>query len=196
MAVDNLYHDGMRSLPLRTPSLVIRHLVPDDAQPMLHLNGEETTRKWLPSHVYADGPAAARAMAYLIGCYARPGDPRLGAYVLGVEDAERGVLLGHVGFSPLDDDVEISYAIAEHARSRGLGTEAVIHACTWVSGSFGLPRIVAITDTANIPSRRMLERAGFRYMQSEVMRFQGMEDKVVRRYARSSDEGASSPGSS
>jgi RimJ/RimL family protein N-acetyltransferase len=133
--------------------------------------------------VYADAREAAEAMDYLIGCYARPGDPRLGAYVLAVDDAERGVLLGHVGFSPLDDDVEISYAIAEHARGRGLGAEAVMHACAWVSGSFGLPRIVAITDADNVPSRRMLERAGFAHVQDEVMRFQGMEGKVVCRFA-------------
>ena len=180
----------MRPLPLRTPSLVIRHIVPEDAKPMLHLNAEETTRKWLPSHVYADAHAAAGAIAYLIGCYARPGDPRLGAYVLAVEHVQRGILLGHVGFSPLDDDVEISYAIAEHARGQGLGSEAVVHACAWVSGSFGLRRIVAITDTSNIPSRRMLERAGFAYQQSEVMRFQGMEEKEVCRYAWSSHVGA------
>ena len=171
----------VQSLPLRTPSLVLRHFVHDDAPLLMSLNGEETTRRSLPSQVYADLAQAVATIGHLIQCYSSPGDAKLGPYVLGIEHRQTGRLLGHVGFSPLAGDVEVSYAIAEAARGRGYGTEALAHACTWAVGAFALPRLVAITASANVPSRRTLDRAGFLHSGDETLRFQGRE-QVVSRY--------------
>ena len=170
----------MPALPLRTPALLLRQFVPTDAPRVMTLNNEETTRRWLPSHAYADLDEAAAAMADLIACYAFPGDPRLGPYVLGVEQRESGQLLGHVGFSPLGDDVEVSYAIAQQARGRGHGREALAFACRWAATTFSLRRVVAITAAANLPSRRTLGRAGFVHAGTGLMRFQGIEQEVSR----------------
>lgn len=167
-------------LPLRTPSLVLRHFVPEDAPLLLSLNGEETTRRWLPSHVYPDLSQAVAALGHLIKCYASPGDAKLGPYVLGIEHRETARLLGHVGFSPLADDVEVSYAIAEEARGRGYATEALAHACVWAAKAFALRRLVAATASANLPSRRTLDRAGFLHSGDEFTRFQGSEEHVSR----------------
>lgn len=96
---------------------------------MMELNCEPSTRLWLPSHVYADLNEATARMRYLISCYSSPADPRVGPYVLAVEHLASGALLGHVGFSPFDSDVEVSYAIAEHSRGRGYGSEALLYGC-------------------------------------------------------------------
>ena len=121
---------------------------------------------------------AAERMAYLVSCYSSPGDPRRGPYVLAVDHLASGLLLGHVGFSPFDDDVEVSYAIAESHRRRGYGSEALNRACQWAATSFGLPRLLAITEYENAPSRLTLDRAGFVHGQDSVMRFQGVEQQV------------------
>ena len=145
---------------------------------MMELNAEPSTRRWLPSHVYAEAQEAIERMSYLISCYSSPGDPRLGPYVLAVEHVASGVLLGHIGFSPLDSDVEVSYAIAEEYRGRGYGAEAPAYACKWAASGFGIPRLLAITEPDNAPSRRTLERAGFRHREDSVMRSQGSEQTV------------------
>lgn len=44
----------MNSLPIETPSLRLRHIDVEEAARMMELNGEPSTRRWLPSHVYAD----------------------------------------------------------------------------------------------------------------------------------------------
>ncbi len=170
----------MHALPITTPSLRIRHLVVEEAERMMALNGEESTRRWLPSHVYADTTEAVARMGYLVGCYTTPGDPRLGPYVLGVEHLASGALLGHVGFSPFDDDVEVSYAIAEDSRGRGYGAESLLAACVWAAVQFQLPRVLAITEAANEPSRRTLERAAFVHETDTVMPFQGSPQTVSR----------------
>jgi RimJ/RimL family protein N-acetyltransferase len=147
---------------------------------MMELNGEPTTRRWLPSHVYAGTNEATSRMRYLISCYSSPGDPRLGPYVLAVEHLASGALLGHVGFSPLDNEVEVSYAIAESSRGRGYGSEALLHACQWAAEKFNLPSILAITESENTPSRRTLEHAAFVHAEDTVMRFQGSQQTVSR----------------
>ena len=147
---------------------------------MMELNGEPSTRRWLPSHVYADLNAATARMRYLISCYSSPGDPRLGPYVLAVEHLSGGVLLGHVGFSPFGSEVEVSYAIAEGSRGCGYGSEALLYSCRWAAENFELPSIVAITDSENAPSRRTLERAAFVHAEDTVMQFQGSHHTVSR----------------
>ena len=151
---------------------------------MMALNGEPSTRRWLPSHVYVDAKEATERMRYLVSCYSSPGDPRLGPYVLAVEHLASGMLLGHVGFSPLDRDVEVSYAIAEDYRGRGYGAEALFHACKWAASSFGLKSLLAITASENVPSRHTLERTRFDHQPCGTVRHrrpQRLEPEVLPR---------------
>jgi RimJ/RimL family protein N-acetyltransferase len=170
----------MGSLPIMTSSLRLRCIVVEDAERMMELNGEPSTSRWLPSHVYADMDEATSRMHYLISCYASPGDPRRGPYVLAVDHLASGVLLGHVGFSPFDGDVEVSYAIAESSRGHGYGAEALRGACQWVAQTWSLPRLLAITEAQNAPSRITLERAAFVHDEDTVMKFQGSQQPVSR----------------
>jgi RimJ/RimL family protein N-acetyltransferase len=175
-------------LSIRSPRLRLRHFSLEDAAAIHQLNAEPSTSHWLPSHVYADAAEAREALAYLIASYSEPGDPRRGPYVLAVEHADTRKLLGHVGFSPLDDQVEVSYAIAEVERGHGYGAEALAHACERIALAFGLPSVVAATATENIASRRLLERAGFFHERDEHTRFQGIQ-RVVSRYTWRANSG-------
>lgn len=168
----------MPTLPLRTSSLLLRHFVAEDAQTLRVLKAEPSTQTWLPLHVYSTQAEAAARVGFLIDQYADPGDPKRGPYVLGVEHLQTDQLLGHVGFSPLDDGVEISYAIAQAWRGRGLGTEAIVAACAWAAAVFGLTRILGLTASANAASCRTLARAGFVHNADGVMRFQGREQSL------------------
>jgi RimJ/RimL family protein N-acetyltransferase len=170
----------MISLPISTPSLRLRHIVVEEAVLMMELNAEPSTRQWLPSHVYASEQEATERMRYLISCYSEPGDPRVGPYVLAVDHLASGTLLGHVGFSPLYAEVEVSYAIAESHRQRGYGAEALSYACQWAARCFNLSSVLALTESANAPSRLTLERARFVHVEDSVIRFQGTEQPVSR----------------
>jgi RimJ/RimL family protein N-acetyltransferase len=156
----------------------LRCIVVEDAERMMELNGEPSTRRWLPSHVYADRDEAMARMHELVDFYSKPGDPRLGPYVLAIEHRVTGDVLGHVGFSPFDDAVEVSYAIAEASRGHGYGAEALSSACRWAAAQWQLPSFLAITDAQNEPSRRTLEHAGFAYVEDKEMNFQGSQETV------------------
>lgn len=172
----------MNSLPLRTGPLLLRHIVAQDAARMQALNAEPSTALWLPSHVYASREAADAALAFLIAAYTTPGDPRRGPYVLALDHAPApagtGQLIGHVGFSPLEGEVEVSYAVAESMRGQGLGTRALDAACDWACRTFALPGVVAVTAALNDASRSLLVRTGFTHVRDETRRFQGTPQSV------------------
>lgn len=167
------------TLPLCTSSLIIRLLVPGDAATLLALSREPMSRKWLPSQVYRDEAHAAAVLEHLIRAYSTPADPRRGPYVLAIEDRADDALIGHVGFSPLEEDVEIGFAIAMNRQRRGLASEAVVAACRWAFETFRLERIVAVTSAENAASRRTLQRAGFLHREDKVALFQGSETPVT-----------------
>ncbi len=171
----------MHGLPIETPSLRLRQMVLDDAAPFMALNAEPSTRQWLPSHVYPSLEEATSRVQYLVACYLQPGHPKLGPYVLSIDHKTSGKLLGHVGFSPFHGEVEVSYAIAESSRGCGYGTEALVRACTWLNEEFSVPQILALTESANDDSCRLLIRADFFKVNETVMRFQG-QDQLVSRY--------------
>ena len=174
----------MHGLPIETPALRLRHFVVDDAARIMTLNAEPSTSHWLPSHVYATLDDAIDAMRFLVGCYTSAADPRLQPYGLALDLKGSGQLLGHVGFSPLQGEVEISYAVAEAARGHGYGAAAVDRACQWLAAQFGVRSVLALTSRANAPSRRLLERAGFGHVRDEARRFQGGPVQQVSRYRR------------
>jgi len=184
---------AVHPLPLETRSLLLRHFVPEDAVAFHALSDEETSRAWLPSQVYRDHAHACSVLESLIRHCSSPGNPTEGPYVLAIEFRADGALIGHVGFSPLGNDVEIGFSIAERVQRQGLATEAIGAASRWAFRTFGLKRILGVTSNANIASRRTLRRAGFVHEEDRVMTFQGREEDVcVYVLSRGSSLGAES----
>jgi RimJ/RimL family protein N-acetyltransferase len=76
-----------------------------------------------------------------------------------------GIVVGECGwYGPPgpDGEVEIGYGLAAPSRGQGTGTEAVRALVAWVAAQPGVCRVVASADAVNTPSRRLLERLGFR----------------------------------
>jgi RimJ/RimL family protein N-acetyltransferase len=109
-----------------------------------------------PGWPHADTADALRPLAEHGG----PG-PAHGTFLITVDD----VLVGECGWlgGPNDSgDAEIGYGLAGSARGRGLGTEAVGILASWVEQQPGVRRVTADALVGNEPSRRVLERLGFR----------------------------------
>jgi ribosomal-protein-alanine N-acetyltransferase len=171
--------DGARQLPIETPSSRLRSFVSEDAAKVFQMSQEEGMRAWLPSQVYRDEAHAASVLAFLISQYSVPADPRAGPYVLGVQLRATGELVGHVGFGPWGEAVEVGFAIEESHQRKGIATEAVGAACRWASDAFSLETILGVAAVRNVASQGVLVRAGFARQKVEVMRFQGLEQPVV-----------------
>jgi RimJ/RimL family protein N-acetyltransferase len=165
-------------LPVLTARLALRPFVPGDAAKLFRMSQEESMRTWLWSQVYRDEPHAASVLAFLISQYGEA-DPAVAPYVLGVQLRESGELIGHVGFSPLGEAVEVGFAIENVHQRKGIATEAVRAACEWALGEFSLAKIIGVASAENTASRGVLSRAGFAWQKEELMRLQGRVQPVI-----------------
>jgi ribosomal-protein-alanine N-acetyltransferase len=74
-------------------------------------------------------------------------------------------VIGDIGLmGPPDGDglVETGYSVVPEWRRLGLATEALAAMVAWALEQPGVRGVIARCDTGNEPSRRALERAGFR----------------------------------
>jgi len=91
------------------------------------------------------------------------GAPGWYQYAVARRDNDR--VIGHVAIhldGPGERQAEIGYALLPDAWGRGYGAEAVARVLTALFGTGGRHRVVAIAAAGNAPSRRLLERLGFR----------------------------------
>ena len=169
----------LATLPIETASVTLRAFVPEDAPKVFQMSQEDAMRAWLPSQVYRDQAHAATVLASLISQYGAPGDPRLAPYVLGVQAGSGGELVGHVGFGPSGEAVEVGFAIESAHQRKGIATAAVRAACEWAADAFSIATILGVTAARNSASQGVLLRAGFVRQREQIMRFQGLEQPVI-----------------
>ncbi|WP_243228429.1 GNAT family N-acetyltransferase [Microbacterium sp. CIAB417] len=133
----------MRLEPI-TPQLAARIIARD----------EQPGDRWHAEYPFADELVPLRMLAA-----ATDPHPVFTLYAIRDED---GVAVGGLGFfgPPEDGTVEIGYGLVPSARGRGLASDAVTHAVR-IAAAHGADRVIADTDLANLPSQRVLLRAGF-----------------------------------
>ena len=83
---------------------------------------------------------------------------------------------GHASFDP-KEAIEVAWTIHPGFGGRGLATEASLAAIRYGFDVLKAPRLKAITDHKNTPSRRLMERLGMSY--SETITAYGVDNQVV-----------------
>lgn len=87
-------------------------------------------------------------------------DAGSGAFYVLADDG--GAVLGRFNlYAIADGGAELGYRMAERAAGRGLATATVRSLCTLAATDLGLCTIRAAVSDANVPSRRVLLKAGF-----------------------------------
>jgi len=84
--------------------------------------------------------------------------------------AADGAVIGDCGLhGPVDDAgrVEIGYGLAAPSRGQGYGSEVVAAITEWLLAQPEVRQVRACTLTGNMPSRRVLDKAGFSYTGTE-----------------------------
>jgi RimJ/RimL family protein N-acetyltransferase len=97
-----------------------------------------------------------------VGAWLRQGDAVFGNFV--IVDRASGQAVGTIGFfGPPDETgtVMIGYGLVEPARGHGYATEALRALVGYAVRQPAAKRMVADTEKGNVPSQRVLEKAGF-----------------------------------
>ena len=138
------------------PSVELHVIVPAEAQRIVD-GAPLPDDRWHREYPLADELDVLRPLAI------DPApDPVFGLMM--IRDASDGLAVGGIGFfGPPDADgaVEVGYGLVPAARGRGIAGAALTQAIA-IAAAHGVRVVRADTDPANLPSSRVLERAGFR----------------------------------
>lgn len=158
---------GMSSPPapwpsvVRTPRLLLRPAEPADAAAF--------TRLWTDTEVrrYLGGPVTGERLEV----YRRHFAGRFGLFA--VLDRDTAAVLGSVSVDPVSrfgDRREVSYSFLPEHWGQGYAREAVTAAVDWALAHIPGedPSVVAVTQEANLRSRRLLEAVGMRLEETFV----------------------------
>jgi ribosomal-protein-alanine N-acetyltransferase len=145
---------------LETDRLLLRHLGPDDLEPLAAIQADPEVMRFFPS-----GPRSVDQtrldLERCIGLQAM-----YGFSLWATIDRESGELIGRCGLLPqtLQDhrEFELAYMIARSHWGRGLATEAAGAILEHGFGTLGLDRLVSIIHRDNLASRRVAEKVGLR----------------------------------
>lgn len=112
-------------------------------------------------HWAADFPGAADRM--IAGLLTREPERPHGHYVM--IERETGLTVGGIGLKwpPTDGSIEFGYGVAPSRRCRGYTTEAVRALVAFARTLPGIAEVFATVDPANVPSVRVLQKAGLRH---------------------------------
>jgi RimJ/RimL family protein N-acetyltransferase len=94
---------------------------------------------------------------------------------IGIAEPDTLALIGDVGLLLAADgrSAEIGFTLRRQSHGRGIATIAVREAIQLVFEQTHAERVLGITDSRNLPSIRLLERAGMRRIESRTVMFRG-----------------------
>jgi RimJ/RimL family protein N-acetyltransferase len=145
---------------IKTERLLLRQLTPDDARALL--DGQPLDGlPWESGYPTEGTLVAVDAFVRAVAAGLDPGP--FGVYQLVRLDEAR--VVGDIGFygrPDADGAVTVGYGLAPPARGRGYATEALRAVLAWALAQPGVRRVQADTTHANVPSQRVMERAGMR----------------------------------
>jgi RimJ/RimL family protein N-acetyltransferase len=154
-----------------TSRVTLRSPTRDDLEAYVRLETDPEVRRYIGGPSSADTVAAIRASTPT---------PRWGRYVVAATETDQ--LIGTVFLDREGDQLELGYLFLPEFWGKGLAFEALDALLHWVSETCTDKEIIAMTQTANDRSVRLLERLGF----TERRRFEeyGAEQALlVRRLA-------------
>lgn len=146
--------------PRVTANVRLELLTPDHARPLERF--ERANRAFFAARVGDRGDDFFEHFDDRLA--ARVAENREGASLFFVIVDGDGEILGRVNISDIDQPelTELGFRVAEHAQGRGIATQGVISALD-IAATRGVQTVKARVSTANLPSRRVLERCGFEH---------------------------------
>ncbi|PTV93926.1 ribosomal-protein-alanine N-acetyltransferase [Halanaerobium saccharolyticum] len=145
---------------LTSKRLNLRLFKKSDLEKIYQMSQEKGIRKWLPDQYYQNKEEAAEVIDFLINSY-QDLSPQERPFVLGIELKENKELIGHIGLSPVDELVEVGYAVEDKYQGAGYATEAVKEFSSWAQKELNLKAIWGIVEKENIASAKVLKKAGY-----------------------------------
>lgn len=149
-----------------TEHLIVRKLLPGDAQRLYEYHQDENVMRWMPNERYESITEAEGAIVFFSECVENDRLP----YVLAVTLKQNGELIGDTGINEVDGkpgEVEIGYVISDSFCGNGYASELVGAMTSFVVSKFGTKVLYGRVMHGNDASARVLEKNGYLFLEEE-----------------------------
>ena len=144
---------------LHTPRLLLREIVPDDAESLFRLRSNEQAMRYLGRPLHKDINEAAQMIENL-----RQSFSKNESVIWGISHHGRPNLIGNISFWKMDKEnhrTEIGYMLHPDYWGQGIMSEAMTAALEYCFQVLNFHSVEANTDPENAASGRLLEKHGF-----------------------------------
>ena len=153
---------------LESPRLIIRDLDESMAESIQLNSLDADNRRFLPDEVFETPARALAALQYLIARY----DDQEGPFVYAIFLKE-GQQIGYIQLVKIQEGWEIGFQVSQAYRGLGYATEAVKAFLPAIMDQLGIPLVYGICLQANLGSRKVMEKCGFRLFYEGPGYYQG-----------------------
>ncbi|MBQ7932462.1 MAG: GNAT family N-acetyltransferase [Clostridia bacterium] len=167
-------------MKLETKRLIIRPFTLDDLPEFRKLLTIEELPGWVMQQNRAED-----FLKWQISNYEKM-DIINGTVCFGIFDKTDGHILGNVGAGEHDDlhEPEIFYCLLASERGHGFAAEAAAAVTEWVFANYDMPYLIGTVAEDNPASQRVLEKCGYKYVDTRTLKVHIMEESYSFRYYR------------
>lgn len=170
---------------LRTERLILRRYRPEDADALYQdLGTDPDIARYSGWNPYAIPETARETVLRFIDSYR---DEHFYGWAIDSED----VLYGTIGaYDYSDGEIEVGFSIVKACRGQGYATEALEEVLHYLTGNEGISRVTAWCAAENAASRKVMEKAGMRFVRSEKNGLtvgENTYDKLIFEYRNTRD---------
>jgi ribosomal-protein-alanine N-acetyltransferase len=169
----------MENILFETGRLLVRKLSINDSEFIFKYSQEEITKKELPDEIFKNIAEAKEIIGYFISNY----DNKY-PLVYGIILKKKNIIIGHIGLSKIDKEIEIGYAIATEYRNNGYMYEIIIPFINWIKDNLRIERIYGIARSENTASWKILEKNGFELEEEGINKNYFGGKYIVKIYSR------------
>ena len=153
---------------ITTNRLTLRPFEVKDAPELNRIVNQAYILKWMP-----DWESTIEDTEKLIGYFISQGplSNKTTARVMFAVELT-GSIIGMVGIGnkkEVDNEIEIAYFISEAYAGQGYISEAAKAVARWALDNFGMEYLIAIVETDNYPSQRVVEKCGFQRIDTRMI---------------------------
>ena len=150
------------TVELRTERMILRRYRLEDADSLYrHLGKDPAMHAYSGWNPYATLEMTQETVRGFIDSY---DDEHAYSWVMDID----GVIAGTIGaYDYKGDQIEVGFSVVKGWQGRGLATEALEKVLEYLTGNEGIPCVTAWCADENIGSRKVLEKAGMKFLCTE-----------------------------
>jgi len=167
---------------IQTQRLLLRPFTQEDAPALHRISNEPYVLKWMPDWEMAEENTRG-LIRYFISQQTKACKAQARVmFAVVVEDQVVG-MTGIGNKEEVDNEIEIAYFISEEFAGKGYISEAAAAVSRWALANLGLDYLIAIVETDNYPSQRVVEKCGFKKIDRRmILDFGQSEEKPFYYY--------------